>query len=967
MPFYTMRFVKGRTLCEAIRSYHKERRQGKGSGSVGLVKLLGAFVGVCHAVAYAHSRGFIHRDLKGQNVMLGDFGEVIVLDWGIAKQIGLDATAATVDDDAALPGVSRPDSGASFATASEEQEKDTIASELTAAGVSTFSADGSGSDSGAGPEGTMIGQLLGTPSYMSPEQAEGRVDLVDRRTDVYGLGAILYELLAGQPPFSGKKTADILKRVRMEPPRLPREFHPEVPLALQAVCLKAMAKAREERYASATELAQEVERYLADEPVQACPEPWTQRALRWGRRHRTLVATAAGLLVTSTIALGVGTALVTRERNEAKEQGQQARQAVGDMYTKVAENWLEDRLDPLQKEFLEKTLGYYETFTRQAADEPAVRLEHGKAYQRMGDIHRKLGRLDESEQAFRRALAILEPLHASRRNDVEIGRAVGLTQTRMGDLLLRRGRNDQAEPLFHQAVELEQRLATTPGATAQDQWLLGRTLKSQADLLRRKGQFTAAKPVYEQSIATLERASAAAPLQSDFRTELALAHDALGLLLIELGETGPAEQAFRQALELLDPLVAAFPTVPRFREALAKASNSLGMIEQADGRWADSEAHYRRELQESERLCQDFPDRPEFRRELARACTNLGGLMAEQSRLSEAEPILRRGIALNSELTAKEPADVQFRLDLARCQHNLGYVLQNKGQTDEAIEANVRARDLSQALAREFPDAPRYRHQLAGDLQSLGQALQSSGRAEAEATLQQALKIDEKLAAEYPANVEYQLELGRCLKTLGVLVASLNRGSEVEAFYTRALGVLDFKDKTTRTAESLREQAEVLSNLGEFRRAAGRPGAEESLRRSIAISEELAARKPAARADRQTLAVAQNNLAEVLDGAGRTEDAKQLFARSIAGLDALAAEVPRASDTQNYLGYVFEQQGKATREDRPARAGEERPGTGCGPPASGGQAHRRQRTSLSYLACRPSRGAGRGLSYAQRL
>ena len=236
--------------------------------------------------------------------------------------------------------------------------------------------------------------------------------------------------------------------------------------------------------------------------------------------------------------------------------------------------------------------------------------------------------------------------------------------------------------------------------------------------------------------------------------------------------------------------------------------------------------------------------------------------------------------------------------------------MQNKGQTDEAIAANQKARDLSQALAREFPDAPRYRHQLAGDLQSLGQALQTAGRAEAEATLQQALKIDEKLATEFPANVEYQLELGRCLKTLGVLVASLNRGGEVEAFYTRALGVLDFKDKTTRTAESLREQAEVLSNLGEFRRAAGRPGAEESLRRSIAISEELAARKPAARADRQTLAVAQNNLAEVLDGAGRTEDAKQLFARSIAGLDALAAEMPRASDTQNYLGYVCEQQGK---------------------------------------------------------
>ena len=187
------------------------------------------------------------------------------------------------------------------------------------------------------------------------------------------------------------------------------------------------------------------------------------------------------------------------------------------MYTKVAENWLEDRLDPLQKEFLEKTLGYYETFTRQAASEPAVRLEHGRAYQRMGDIHRKLGRLDESEKALRRSLAILEPLHAFRPDDIEVRRALGLTQTRLGDLLLRRGRNDQAEPLFRQAVELEQKLAAAPAATAQDHWLLARTLKSQADLLRRKGQFTAAQPIYEQSIAELEKAAPPRLTRATFR------------------------------------------------------------------------------------------------------------------------------------------------------------------------------------------------------------------------------------------------------------------------------------------------------------------------------------------------------------------------------------------------------------------------------------------------------------------
>ena len=140
----------------------------------------------------------------------------------------------------------------------------------------------------------MVGQLLGTPSYMAPEQAEGRVDHVDRRTDVYGLGAILYELLAGPAAVLGQEDRRHSPASPDGAAEPPRELNPEVPPALQAVCLKALAKAREDRYASATELAQEVERYLADEPVLACPEPWTQRALRWARRHRTVVATAAG-------------------------------------------------------------------------------------------------------------------------------------------------------------------------------------------------------------------------------------------------------------------------------------------------------------------------------------------------------------------------------------------------------------------------------------------------------------------------------------------------------------------------------------------------------------------------------------------------------------------------------------------------------------------------------------------------
>ena len=159
-----MRFVTGRTLCEATRAYHKERKAGT-AGSIGLVKLLGAFVGVCHAVAYAHSRGVIHRDLKGQNVMLGDFGEVIVLDWGIAKQIGPAhgpaqgrrlGGARWIRSLWAVQMASLHDELAPENTALANETLPTSNSDRIRASLSRF-------ESGAGPEATMHGQLLGTP------------------------------------------------------------------------------------------------------------------------------------------------------------------------------------------------------------------------------------------------------------------------------------------------------------------------------------------------------------------------------------------------------------------------------------------------------------------------------------------------------------------------------------------------------------------------------------------------------------------------------------------------------------------------------------------------------------------------------------------------------------------------------------------------------------------------------------
>jgi PAS domain S-box-containing protein len=213
-PFYAMRLIRGRTLAEASAAFHARRRGGQAE-PLELVSLLSAFVAVCNTIAYAHSRRVLHRDLKGENVILGDFGEVFVLDWGLAKQ--LDGPA---------------------------EEAGEMSSGLAAP-----------ADAGQ----TVQGQVIGTPAYMAPEQAAGRLDLIDQRTDIYGLGAILYEILTGQPPFTGSSSLDVLQKAVRDEPARPRELWPEVPPALEATCRRALARERDDRHPSAADLAREVQ------------------------------------------------------------------------------------------------------------------------------------------------------------------------------------------------------------------------------------------------------------------------------------------------------------------------------------------------------------------------------------------------------------------------------------------------------------------------------------------------------------------------------------------------------------------------------------------------------------------------------------------------------------------------------------------------------------------------------------
>lgn len=265
-PFYAMRFIKGDNLHEVIDRFHRGdlASQKEGERKLAMIRLLRRFIDACNAIAYAHSRGVLHRDIKPSNIMVGKFGETLVVDWGLAKSL--------------------------YDTEWHRNFADLVLY-----------------DEGDFGEWSAPGAVVGTPAFMSPEQAAGRQDLMEPASDVYSLGATLYTILTGECPYKGKNAVDTIERARRGDFPRPRDIKPSVPTSLEAICLKAMARAPEDRYASPKALADDVERWLADAPVSAYREPLFSSVLRWGRRHRsilvltTIVSLASALVLTAVI------------------------------------------------------------------------------------------------------------------------------------------------------------------------------------------------------------------------------------------------------------------------------------------------------------------------------------------------------------------------------------------------------------------------------------------------------------------------------------------------------------------------------------------------------------------------------------------------------------------------------------------------------------------------------------------
>jgi serine/threonine protein kinase len=274
-PFYAMRFIHGDSLSEAITAFHCDQALKRDSVArcTRLRELLRRFTDVCNAIAYAHSRGVLHRDLKPGNIMLGPFGETLLVDWGLAKLLE-PATSSKPAPEIREP--SLPIEGTVHLSGLSGQRADTVA-----------------------------GSLVGTPAYASPEQVSGRLDLLGPASDVYGLGATLYALLTGRPPVESTDLETVLRQVRRGEIPPPRSVEPAIPRALEAICQKAMALEPADRYPSARALAADVTRWLDDAPVSAYVEPVSVRAGRWIRRHQRLVSSAVAAAMVGLVAMAI--------------------------------------------------------------------------------------------------------------------------------------------------------------------------------------------------------------------------------------------------------------------------------------------------------------------------------------------------------------------------------------------------------------------------------------------------------------------------------------------------------------------------------------------------------------------------------------------------------------------------------------------------------------------------------------
>jgi tetratricopeptide (TPR) repeat protein len=667
-PYFVMDLVKGVPITKYCDEHHLTPRQR-----------LELFIPVCQAVQHAHQKGIIHRDLKPSNVLVVLYdGRPVpkVIDFGVAKAAGQPLTDKTLV--------------------------------------------------------TGFGAIVGTLEYMSPEQAEINQLDIDTRSDIYSLGALLYELLAGSPPFSRK---DLEKGGMLEMLRVIREQEPSKPSTklstaeglptlaanrgtepakltrlvrgeLDWIVMKALDKDRSRRYETANGFAMDLQRYLADEPVSAGPPSAAYRLRKFVRRNRAAVLTAAAILVVLVAGIaGTTFGLIRAEHRRAEAEQARAEEAaqrhIAEAEKKKAEQAEADTLaayranaddaieqligskpdlGPQERAYLEKTLKRWQAFAARQGDDERSQAIRAEGHLRVAYLWKRLDRQKE---------------------------ACGESET---------------------ARDLYKKLAAAFPAVPAYQDELARAHYNQAGLLRDLGRRDVARTEFETARDLFQKLAAAFPAVPGYQYELAATHCSLGALFTDLGQYDAARTKYETARDLQQKLVADFPAVPEYQLALSLSHYQLGTLLVLLGRLdtARTEHETARDLQQ--KLATAFPAVPLYQNELARTHNSLGGLLARLGRHDAARTEYETARDLHQKLAAAFPAVPEYQFQLANTHNLLGILLAGVGRRDAARTEYETARDLQQKLAAAFPAVPQYQVDLGASYCNLGNLVCDEGQ-----------------------------------------------------------------------------------------------------------------------------------------------------------------------------------------------------------------------------------------------
>jgi tetratricopeptide (TPR) repeat protein/predicted Ser/Thr protein kinase len=565
---------------------------------------------IAEAVDHAHRQGVIHRDLKPSNILLDRAGRPLVTDFGLARRS--DGSEATL---------------------------------------------------------TVEGQVLGTPAYMSPEQAAGDHSRVGVASDIYSLGVILYELLTGELPFRGQPRR-VLYQVMHEEPPPPRRLDDRIPHDLDTIVLKCLNKEPERRYQTAADLAADLNNWLASKPIQARPIGLWGRWVKWTRRRPGL---ATSLAVTSVAVLSLvfgslwyntrlGAALqeTKEQRDKAQAHFQLAREAVDKMLTEVGQKHLRDlpEMEPVRQRLLTEALMFYQRFAQEQSGDPGLRTEVGRAHQRMGEINDLLGRSTEAEQAYLQAI----------------------------DEQNRLAQEFPQEPVYCHD------LATT-------YYNLGKLY-----MKMRQPKEADAETAYKQALDLYTRLTREHPQEVKYQSALASAHNGLGVLYWYMGGRWPeVEDAYRQAREIQKTLADNHPTVSEYRSDLARTNRNLGLVYHLHGQHDKAEAAYREVLEIWAELARANPNVPLYQYDLSRSQDDLGNICQETNRPEEAETAYREAVRLREQLVRQHPAVPEYAIGYGETYVHLGNLLRDHEQPQKSLSCYEQTIDTLTEVHRKDP------------------------------------------------------------------------------------------------------------------------------------------------------------------------------------------------------------------------------------------------------------------------